>query len=199
MLHGRDPFAEFESMWDQMGRFLEQAAAPAGGSGTWLPKAEEAEDDDSYTLKLELPGYPAESIDVEVEGEELIVSGELSEEHHGKVLSSRRAGFMYRTSLPAGADPERCDARLDDGVLTLTIPKTTRQQRRRIEIAQHKQQHELGGKASGEPAGASRMTPVEAHNTFVAGATARAEEEQARGDTAGSPGASTLGEPETGI
>ncbi|MEU6865620.1 Hsp20/alpha crystallin family protein [Streptomyces sp. NPDC046876] len=198
MLQGRDPFAEFESMWDQMGRFLEQAAAPAASSGTWLPMAEESEDDDSYTLKLELPGYPAESIDIEAEGEELIVRGELSEEHHGKVLSSRRAGFTYRTSLPAGADPEHCDADLDDGVLTLTVPKTTRQQRRKIEIGQHKQQHGLGGKSPGEPAGTSRMTPVEAHNTFVAGATARAEEERAGGGS-GSPGASTLGEPETGI
>ncbi|MEW2418484.1 Hsp20/alpha crystallin family protein [Streptomyces sp. NPDC046866] len=197
VLRGRDPFTEFESMWDQMGRYLEQAAAPAAGGGVWLPMAEEAESGDSYTVKLELPGYPADSIDIEVEGEELIVSGELSEEHHGKVLSNRRAAFMYRTSLPTGADPERCDADLTDGVLTLTIPKTSRQQRHKIEIGHKEQRTE--GKTPGELGGESGMTPVEAHNTFVAGATARAEEEQAGRAAGGTPGTATPGEPESGL
>ena len=35
-----DPFGDFENMWSEMGRLLEQAAAPAG-TASWLPTAED--------------------------------------------------------------------------------------------------------------------------------------------------------------
>ncbi|MFF8605733.1 Hsp20/alpha crystallin family protein [Streptomyces sp. NPDC015346] len=129
-----DPIRDFESMWDEMGRMLERAATPAGG-GTWMPMAEEREDDNAYTVKVELPGFPPENIDLEVEGDELVISGELAEEHSGKVLSRRTGKFMYRTTLPPGADSEQCDAKLDNGILTVTVPKREqRAERRKIEI-----------------------------------------------------------------
>lgn len=136
---GLGPFGEFESMWQRMGQLLEQAAAPttAASGGAWLPMAEVDESDDSFTVKVELPGYPADSIDIGIEGDDLVISGELSEEHTGEVLSRRQGGFMYRTGLPAGTDSEHCDAELDNGVLTVTVHKTgQRQQRRKIEIGQ---------------------------------------------------------------
>lgn len=170
VLRRLDPFADFESMWDQMGRFLEQAATPAAVSGAWLPMAEEEEGDNSYTVKLELPGFPAENIDIEVEGDELVVSGELSEEHQGKVLTRRQGSFMYRTSLPAGADAGRCDASLDNGVLTVTVPKTAQQQRRKIEIG--KGHRTLEGKTPSELAGEGESTTATAQNTYGAGSTA---------------------------
>ncbi|MBT2489670.1 Hsp20/alpha crystallin family protein [Streptomyces sp. ISL-96] len=50
-------------------------------------------------------------------------AGELSEEQRGKVLSRRTGKFLYRTSLPGGADSENIDADLTDGILTVRIPK----------------------------------------------------------------------------
>ncbi|MEU6892366.1 Hsp20/alpha crystallin family protein [Streptomyces sp. NPDC046557] len=180
VLRGLDPFTDFERMWDQMGRFLEHAAAPTASSAAWLPMAEENENDSSYTVKLELPGYPAENIDIEVEGDQLVISGELSEEHHGKVLTRRQGSFMYRTSLPAGVDPEHCDADLDSGVLILTIPKATRQQpRRKIEIGHGR--HSMEGKSPTELAGERAMTPAEEHNAFVAGGADDATRGERRG------------------
>lgn len=170
LISGLDPLADFEKMWDQMGRYLEQAAAPATGSGTWLPMAEEEENENSYTLKLELPGYPPENIDIEMEGDELVISGELSEEHQGKVLTRRHGSFMYRTSLPAAADVEHCDAELDNGVLTLTVPKTAQPQRRKIEIG--KGHRTLEGQAPSKLTGEGGPTTAEARNTFEPGTTA---------------------------
>ncbi|MEU4730150.1 Hsp20/alpha crystallin family protein [Streptomyces sp. NPDC023588] len=98
-----DPFRDFENMWGEMGRLLEQAAAPAatvGGGGQWLPMAEEEETDDAYVVRMELPGAPGENVNIEIDDNELSISGEVSEEHRGKVLSRRTGKFSYRTSLP---------------------------------------------------------------------------------------------------
>ncbi|MFI9582693.1 Hsp20/alpha crystallin family protein [Streptomyces sp. NPDC052236] len=55
----------------------------------WLPVAEEEETEDAYIVRAELPGIPAENVDIELEGDELSISGEMSEEKRGKVLSRR--------------------------------------------------------------------------------------------------------------
>jgi HSP20 family protein len=131
-----DPYGEFENMWSEMGRLLEQAAAPAGAA-PWLPMAEEEEAEDAYLVRAELPGIPAENVNIEVEGNELSITGELSEEQRGKVLSRRTGRFSYRTSLPGGADSENIDADLTEGILTVRIPKAAEGKRRKIEIGGH--------------------------------------------------------------
>ncbi|WP_165986065.1 Hsp20/alpha crystallin family protein [Streptomyces sp. YIM 98790] len=133
-----DPFHEFENMWTEMGRLLEQAAAPAAAAGAWMPMAEEEEEENAYVVRAELPGVPAENIDIEVEGDELLISGELSEERRGKVLSRRTGKFSYRSSLPPGIDADRIDADLSDGILTVRIPKSEESRRRKIEIGGHR-------------------------------------------------------------
>ncbi|MEU8619424.1 Hsp20/alpha crystallin family protein [Streptomyces sp. NPDC048623] len=131
---GSDPWHDFESMWDQMGRFLEQAATPAMGLG-WTPMAEEEETDDAYVIRAEMPGIPRENIAVELDGNDLCITGELDEKSEGKVLTHRKGRFSYRTTLSGGVDSERIEAGLDSGVLTVTIPKSREAKPRRIAIA----------------------------------------------------------------
>ena len=79
----------------------------------------------------------AENVNVELVGNELMITGEIKEkEHKGTVRrQSRRTGrFDYRVSLPAHVDPEKVEAKLTDGVLEVRVPKSERAQRRRIEI-----------------------------------------------------------------
>jgi HSP20 family protein len=159
-----DPFSEFEDMWSRMGRLLEQAAAPTAASGVWMPTAEEEEAENAYVVRAELPGVPAESIDIEVEGDELSITGELSEERRGKVLSRRTGRFAYRTSLPAGTDSDSIEADLTDGVLTVRIPKTEteHEKRRRIEIGGRRgvtgDTAQAGGPA--QPGGSARPSQI---------------------------------------
>lgn len=136
---GWDPFGDFENMWNEMGRLLEQAAAPAAAAGAWMPMAEEEEEENAYVVRAELPGVPAENIDIEVEGNELFISGELSEERRGKVLSRRTGKFSYRSTLPSAVDSDNIDAELSDGILTVRIPKSEQSKRRKIEIGKHRQ------------------------------------------------------------
>jgi HSP20 family protein len=85
-------------------------------------------------VRAELPGMKSDDIDVELSGNELRITGEVQEEAEGKTLRRRRGKFAYRASLPADADPEKIDAQLADGILTVRVPKAAQARSRRIEV-----------------------------------------------------------------
>jgi HSP20 family protein len=95
---------------------------------------EEDETDDAYEIRARLPGVPRERISVDVDEQELRISGELGEEERARALSRRGGRFLYRTTLPTGADPERAEADLADGVLRVRLPKSATPKRRRLRI-----------------------------------------------------------------
>lgn len=139
-----EPFAELEQVTDRMRRMLEQTFGGFGfpsalpvQTGGWSPLVDLEEEDDAYVLEAEVPGAKRENVNIEVVGNELAVSGEVRErEHTGTVRRrTRRTGrFEYRVRLPDPVDAEQVDAKLDDGVLTIRVPKAERAHRRRIEI-----------------------------------------------------------------
>ncbi|MDD9380406.1 Hsp20/alpha crystallin family protein [Streptomyces sp. ZAF1911] len=131
-----DPWHDFENVWSQMGRFLGQASGPAGAGHGWMPMAEEEETDEAYVIKAELPGVPRDNINVEVDGNDLCITGEMDEKSHGKVLAHLRGRFSYRSSMPSGIDSEHIEAGLDHGVLTVRIPKSGESKPRRIGIVE---------------------------------------------------------------
>ena len=138
-----EPFSEFEQVSDRMRRLLEQTfggfglSTPTIEKGGWSPLVDLEEHDDAYVVEAELPGVKAENVNVELVGNELMITGEIKEkERKGTVRrQNRRTGrFDYRVSLPAHVDPEKVEAKLTDGVLEVRVPKSERAQRRRIEI-----------------------------------------------------------------
>jgi HSP20 family protein len=79
-----------------------------------------------------------EEVQIEQIGNELAISGEFKEKEHTGVLrkQTRRTGqFAYRVVLPEQVDTEMVQAKLSDGVLTVTIPKSTKAAHKKIEIA----------------------------------------------------------------
>lgn len=129
---GWDPFREIDDFRERMSRLLEAF----GGTG-WAPLVDIEETDDAYLFEVDLPGVAREDIDIEVDGNELRVSGEVHERERTGVLrhQTRRTGrFEYRSTLPQEVEPERIEASLSDGVLTVRVPKSQRSQPRRIEI-----------------------------------------------------------------
>nr|WP_260859677.1 Hsp20/alpha crystallin family protein [Streptomyces cupreus] len=128
-----NPFTEFENLWRDMSRTFERGAGPVWGSG-WVPAVEEDETDDAYVVRAELPGIPRENVSVDVDAHELRISGELTEEQQGRVLSRRAGRFFYRTSLPSGVDSEKAEAEMTNGILTVRLPKSGESKRRSISI-----------------------------------------------------------------
>ena len=125
---------EFTQLWNRMSQLFESAGE--GGSDTWMPMVETDETNDAYLVRAELPGMKRDDVRVELNGNELRISGEVTEkeEGEGKPLRHRQGKFAYRTTLPADADAENVEAQLGDGILTVRMPKAPQAQARKIEI-----------------------------------------------------------------
>ncbi|HEX4661971.1 MAG TPA: Hsp20/alpha crystallin family protein [Streptosporangiaceae bacterium] len=135
-----DPSREFEDIYDRMGQLMNIAFGDLGmarlADVPWSPLADVSETDDAYLVHVELPGIRKDQIDVQLQDRQLIVSGKIKETENGRRhRSSRRAGrFEYRTYLPGDVKADQVSAKLSDGVLTVTVPKSEAAKPRRIEV-----------------------------------------------------------------
>ncbi|WP_275561790.1 Hsp20/alpha crystallin family protein [Streptomyces sp. 5-6(2022)] len=137
----RNPLAEFDDLLNQMGGLLESTVGGAAmpGVATWTPAADVTEADEAYHVELELPGVRREEIDIEVNGQELTVTGEIKERERRGVLrrGGRRTGrFEYRLLLPSEVNTEGVTAAMSEGILTITVPKAETAKPRHIEITE---------------------------------------------------------------
>ena len=137
-----EPFSELEQMTQRMRRMLDQTfggwpsplVTEAPG---WSPLVDIEEQDDTYVLEAELPGVKREDVNIELVGNELSITGEIKERERKGALRrrTRRTGhFEYRVRLPDQVDASKIEAGLDQGVLTVRVPKSERAQRQKIEI-----------------------------------------------------------------
>lgn len=129
--YGRDPFALARELfaWDPYTR-------PASA---FAPSFEVKETADAFVLRADLPGVKEQDLDVSFHNGVLTVSGTRSAEERKEGESfyvyERQYGTFSRSfSLPDSADGEKVDAKLDDGVLTLTVGKRIEAKPRRISI-----------------------------------------------------------------
>lgn len=135
-----DPSREFEDIYERMGQLMNIAFGDLGMARLadipWSPLADVSETDDAYLVHVELPGIRKDQIDVQLQDRQLIVSGEIKETENGRRhRSSRRAGrFEYRTYLPGDVKADQVSAKISDGVLAVTVPKSEAAKPRRIEV-----------------------------------------------------------------
>jgi len=132
------PFEEFDELWSRMvSRLFAPSQAFGNGSDVWSPAVVLEETEDAWIFEVELPGAKREDIDAELTERELRISGTIEERERLGVVrhSGRRTGcFEYRTTLPAGVDADKVDARFDNGLLTVRVPRPERSRAQRIKI-----------------------------------------------------------------
>lgn len=129
----RDPFSMARELlsWDP---FFGGRPATA-----FAPAFEVKETADSFVLKADLPGVAEGDLDIGVHNNVLTVSGSRSAEERKEgesyALYERQFGSFTRSfSLPDMADGEKIDAKLEHGVLTLTIGKKAEAKPRKIAL-----------------------------------------------------------------
>ena len=84
------------------------------------------EQEKEYLVEAELPGIKREEIDLNIDEENLCITVNRSEEtgkNRSYIHRERRAASMNRRIRLAGAKLDQISAKLEDGVLTVTIPK----------------------------------------------------------------------------
>ena len=103
------------------------------------PAIDVYEDSQGITLIADLPGVSRERLDIQVDGNTLSVEGEAfirmpegMEAMYADVKSTR---FRRSFTLSNELDPDRINAEIKDGVLTLVLPKRVEVQPRKIEIS----------------------------------------------------------------
>jgi HSP20 family protein len=135
---GWSPFNELELVSERMRQLLDQTL---GGTlpetAGWAPPVDVEEQDDAYVVEADVPGVKKQDVNIEVAGNQLTITGDIKEREKKGVVRrrTRRVGrFEYRVMLPQEVDSEKIDAKLNDGVLTVRLPKAQQGQRRKIEV-----------------------------------------------------------------
>ncbi|MGW6794898.1 Hsp20/alpha crystallin family protein [Streptomyces chartreusis] len=144
----RNPLTEFDQLLSEMSGLIESTVGGTAPAVAWTPLADVTESDDAFHVEIELPGVKSKDINVEANGQELVVTGEIKEKERKGVLrrSTRRTGsFEYRLRLPGEVDTEKINAQMSDGVLTITVPKPEVAKPRHIEISETSESTENKG------------------------------------------------------
>lgn len=87
------------------------------------------ENDGAYRVKADIPGVDKKDIDVSINDNLVTISAEVRRETRQKdgdreIVTERSYGQAYRTfTLPVAVSSDAADARYENGVLTLTLPK----------------------------------------------------------------------------
>ncbi|MFJ8632069.1 Hsp20/alpha crystallin family protein [Streptomyces sp. NPDC093568] len=134
-----NPLTEFDQLLSEMSGLIESTVGAAAPAVAWTPLADVRESDAAFQVEIELPGVKSKDINVEANGQELVVSGEIKEKERKGVLrrSTRRTGaFEYRLRLPGEVDTEKINAQMSDGVLAITVPKAEVAKPRHVEISE---------------------------------------------------------------
>ncbi|MDB5963522.1 MAG: heat shock protein Hsp20 [Polaromonas sp.] len=122
------------------GREVSATGAGAGQAAqtTIMPPVDIFEDESGFTLVADLPGVSKEQLGVRVTGDNLVIEGTAAAHVNGEMelLYGEVNNPQYRRSftLSRELDPGKIEARLNNGVLTLTIPKAEEAKPRRINV-----------------------------------------------------------------
>jgi HSP20 family protein len=97
-------------------------------SGFLRPSVDISENKKEYKIRIEIPGVEKEDIQLTLEDDTLIISGEKDiekeDEEGGYHCVERSYGSFRRLiSLPQDADQEKLEAKFRNGVLTVTLPR----------------------------------------------------------------------------
>jgi HSP20 family protein len=111
-----------------------------GNNGSLVPVIDLHENDNSYTVKAEIPGVKKEDIDVTVQDGVLTINAESRYEHEdkkdGRVIRQERRYGKYVRSIRLGKDidEEKVKANYKDGVLELKLPKVEEVKPKKISV-----------------------------------------------------------------
>jgi HSP20 family protein len=102
------------------------------------PVSSVTEDADGYTLQVEMPGVNKEGLEIAVENNELTILGRRSlPSVEGTLIHReiRQNNFRRTFELDPSIDTNKISAKIEEGVLALTLPKAEQVKPRKITVS----------------------------------------------------------------
>lgn len=136
-----DPARETMTLRDTMDRLFDDAFTRPfslmreGGSSWSSPAIDMYQTDNEVVVKAALPGIKAEEVQINVTGDILTIKGEVKHEEEKKdkswhIREQRWGSFERSVMLPTGVISDWAKAEFQDGILTITLPKSEEDPRR---------------------------------------------------------------------
>lgn len=130
-----DPFAELSALQKQF--FGDDWMTPFKGVG--IPTTDVYTKDNQLKVEAHLPNFEQNDVNIQIEDNALVISAERHEKEEDKnkkyVVRESSSSFYRRIALPDRADTEKIEAKLDDGVLKVSVPLTPLPEPKKIAIA----------------------------------------------------------------
>ena len=136
-----EPYRELASFQNEMGRFLNGLYNQLGeATQNWVPSLDVWETDSEVVYSFDLPGVPEDDISIEVKDDTLSVSAERSKTEEAKEdgfyrFERRYGSFARAVGLPQGVNQDRINARYENGVLEVRVPKPEQEKPRTIALS----------------------------------------------------------------
>jgi HSP20 family protein len=138
-----EPFNHLSTLRDEINRLFEVPHADGGRESEffgWAPPMDLYEDKNNLVVRAELPGMKKEEIDISLHEGSLVISGERkleAENNDGDASRSERffGRFQRALQLPKPVNAEGVNATYQDGILTVTLPKTEESKPKQITVS----------------------------------------------------------------
>jgi HSP20 family protein len=133
-----DPFRSLEAIQDELNRLFGDDLGAREPAGRWSPPVDIYEADDHYVLQAEVPGLTTESLEVQVNDNQLHLRGERHpysrEVDQFHLMECPHGPFSRSFQFPVSLQASQTKAKLTDGILTLYLPKQDAETTRKIRI-----------------------------------------------------------------
>ena len=134
---------EMEGLFE---RFLHDPFGQAWNSSrsedlaSWTPTVDVLEEPDAYVFSADLPGVSKENVEITFEDNILTIAGSREQREETATGQYRRierryGRFTRSFALPSQVDTAKVDAKFQDGVLVIRVPKAETAKARKIKIA----------------------------------------------------------------
>ncbi len=124
---------EFDEVFDRLGRAW--AGWKGGNANGWRWGLDVTDKEDAIIVRAEAPGFAPAEIEVQVTDDALVIRAQEKEEKKGKEGEEVSERECYESiSLPAGIAKDKVEAQYQNGVLTVTLPKTEKAKGRKVPV-----------------------------------------------------------------
>lgn len=135
-----EPVREMMTLRDAMERLFDDAVTrPVNMTGSSIPAIDLYQTNDMVVVKAALPGFKPDDVQISVTGDTLTLHGEYKQENEQKdtayhIREQRYGSFERAVMLPTDVQTDKAKADFENGILTVTLPKSEQVKPKTISI-----------------------------------------------------------------